>query len=123
MNKVNLVGNLGADVEVRYTEGGSAIATMRLATANRPVKGEKQPPTWHTVKAFGKAAEVLAEHGKKGKSLAITGRINNGSYDKDGETRYFSEVVCDEFEFLGGSGKPAEGGEDLPSGQSERDPF
>lgn len=123
MNKVNLVGNLGADVEVRYTEGGSAIATLRLATQNRPVKGEKQAPTWHTVKVFGKAAEVLAEHGKKGKSLGITGRINNGSYEKDGETRYFSEVICDEFEFLGGGAKPADGSEggELPSGSG--DPF
>lgn len=125
MNKVILIGNLGADAEVRYTQSGSAIATLRLATQNPKNKdGGSVPPTWHTIKVFGKAAEVLSEYGKKGKQLAIEGRINAGTYEKDGEKKPFFEVVCDHFEFVGGN--KAEGeqeGSDEAATESGEYPF
>lgn len=109
MNKVILCGRAGADAEVKFSESGSAIATLRVATDNRPSKdGEQAEATWHSVKFFGKLAEVVGEHVKKGRSVLIEGRINNGSYEKDGQTKYFSEVIADHFEFVGA--KPAEAG-------------
>lgn len=107
MNKVILIGRVGADPDVKYTESGSVIATLRLATNNRRNKdGSDQPPTWHTLKFFGRTAETVGEHVKKGREIAVEGRINNDSYEKDGQTKFFSEVVVDNFEFIGP--KPAE---------------
>lgn len=108
MNKVILIGRVGADPDTKYTESGSVIATVRLATNNRRNKdGSDAPPTWHTLKFFGRTAETVGEHVKKGREIAVEGRINNDSYkDKEGQAHYFSEVIVDNFEFIGP--KPAE---------------
>jgi single-strand DNA-binding protein len=88
VNKVILVGNLGNDPEVKYTQGGMAITSLSLATTNvrKDRDGNQQEKTeWHRVKLFGKTAEVAGEYLKKGRQVYIEGRIEFGSYETDGE--------------------------------------
>lgn len=106
INKVILVGNLGADPEVRYTTGGSAVANFRIATSEEwrdKNSGEKQSRTeWHRVVAFGRLGEICGEFLHKGKQVYIEGRIQTRSWeDKDGNTRYTTEVVAREMQMLG----------------------
>ena len=105
VNKVILVGRLGKDPELKYTSGGSAVATFSLAT-NRQWKGQDgqkaEETMWHNIVAWGRQAEVIKEYMSKGRQIYIEGRISNRSYDdKDGNKRYISEVVVENFQFLG----------------------
>lgn len=111
VNRVLLVGNLGRDAELRYTAGGAAIATLSLATTEtyKDKAGNKQQKTeWHRVVLWGKTAEALAEYLSKGKQIAVEGRIETRSYEKDGEKKYSTEIKADRVTLLGGGG-PAEG--------------
>ena len=106
VNKVILIGNLGKDAEIRTTGGGSIIANLRIATAERRKgsDGEWADHTeWHSVTAFGKTAEVMEKYGKKGKQLYVEGRLQTREYtDKDGNKRWSTEVVANEIRLLGG---------------------
>lgn len=108
VNKAILIGRLGKDPELRYTSGGKAVATFTLATSDTWTgdDGQKKESTvWHNIVAWGKQAEVLKEYMAKGRMLYIEGRIQNRSYDdKDGNKRYVSEVVVNNFQFLGDRG-------------------
>ncbi|MCF8062927.1 MAG: single-stranded DNA-binding protein [Deltaproteobacteria bacterium] len=120
VNKVILVGNLGADPEVRYTTAGSAVATFRIATSEEwrdKSSGEKQSRTeWHRVVAFGRLGEICGEFLHKGKQVYLEGRLQTRSWeDKDGNTRYTTEIVAREMQMLGSapgreSREPAQGG-------------
>ena len=103
-NRVQLIGNLGADVETQTFDNGRKLAKLRLATKDvyRNKAGEKVTDTqWHNVVAWGKDAETLAVYGKKGNELAINGKLRHDTYqDKDGNTRYTTEVVVQEFMLL-----------------------
>jgi len=105
VNKVILIGNLGKDPELRYTPGGKAVASFSLATSERWTnqEGQKQEnTTWHNIVAWGKQAEVMKEYLAKGRQVYIEGRISNRSYDdKEGNKKYISEVVVQNFTFLG----------------------
>lgn len=105
VNKAILVGRLGKDPELRYTPGGKAVASFSLATSERwtNAEGQKQEnTTWHNIVAWGKQAEVIKEYLSKGREVYIEGRISNRSYDdKDGNKRYISEVVVQNFSFIG----------------------
>jgi single-strand DNA-binding protein len=108
INKVILVGNLGDDPEVKYTQSGMAITTVRLATTSvrKDRDGNTQERTeWHRVKLFGKLGEIAGEYLKKGGQVYIEGSIR---YDKftgnDGQERYYTEIVADEMQMLGGKG-------------------
>ena len=112
VNKVILVGNLGNDPEVKYTQGGMAITTLSLATTSvrKDKEGNTQERTeWHRVKLFGKLGEIAGEYLKKGRQVYIEGSIR---YDKftgqDGVEKYFTDIVADEMQMLGGGG--GEGG-------------
>lgn len=121
MNLVILQGNIGADPEVKYTQGGTAIMKLRMATSRNVKKGDQwqEETTWHTVTVFGKRAEGLAKHVVKGTKLLVRGRINNSSWeDNDGNKKWFSEVVADEVEFAGG--KRADGGSGGSGGGERR---
>jgi single-strand DNA-binding protein len=114
VNKVILVGNLGNDPEVKYTQGGMAITTLSLATTSvrKDKDGQQIEKTeWHRVKLFGKLGEIAGEYLKKGRQVYIEGSIR---YDKftgtDGQERYFTDIVADEMQMLGGQGG-GEGGE------------
>ena len=116
VNKVILVGNLGADPEVRYMPSGDAVANIRLATTDRykdKQSGEfKELTEWHRVSFFGRLAEIVNEYLKKGSSVYIEGRIRTRKYQaQDGTERYSTEIVADQMQMLGGrSGGGGEGG-------------
>jgi len=111
VNKAILLGNLGRDPELRYTPNGKAVATFSLATTERwsGQDGQKnESTTWHNIVAWGKQAEVIKEYLAKGRQVYIEGRIVNRSYDdKDGNKKYISEVVVQNFQFIGGRGDSA----------------
>jgi len=109
VNKVILVGNLGNDPEVKYTQGGMAITTLSLATTSvrKDKDGQQIEKTeWHRVKLFGKLGEIAGEYLKKGRQVYIEGSIR---YDKftgqDGVEKYFTDIVADEMQMLGGGGE------------------
>lgn len=99
MNSVNLIGRIGNDLELK--EGRVSYTRFRLAV-NRPVKaGEEKQTDWINVVAFGKQAEVLCKYQRKGNMLAVSGRIQTGSYkNRNGDTVYTVDVVADRTEFL-----------------------
>jgi len=118
VNKVILVGNLGADPEVRYLPSGDAVANIRLATTDRykdKASGEfKEMTEWHRVAFFGRLAEIVSEYLKKGSSVYIEGRIRTRKWQaQDGTDRYSTEIVADQMQMLGGrSGGASMGGDD-----------
>lgn len=134
VNKVILLGNLGADPEIRYTPSGMAVANFRIATSEtRPNKeGQKETKTeWHRIVAFGKLAEICGEYLAKGKQVYIEGKIQTRSWDdKDGNKRYTTEILANSMQMLGGpkdaAGAPAGGGEtsdEIPPSDIEDVPF
>lgn len=115
VNKVILVGNLGADPEVRYLPSGDAVANIRLATTDRykdKASGEfKEMTEWHRVAFFGRLAEIVSEYLKKGSSVYIEGRILTRKWQgQDGQDRYSTEIVADQMQMLGGRGGSGGGG-------------
>lgn len=106
MNVVHLVGNLGADPELRVSAGGTAILKLRVATTERVKKGEnwEDHTEWHSCTAFGKRAEGLAKFLTKGSKVAVTGKLRTSSYEKDGEKRYRTEIIADDVEPCGSKG-------------------
>jgi single-strand DNA-binding protein len=108
VNKVILVGNLGRDAELRYTPGGSPVATINLATTEiwNDKAGQRQEKTeWHRVVLWGKTAESLNEYLTKGKQIYVEGRLQTRQWDdKDGNKRYTTEIRGDRIVLLGGGG-------------------
>jgi len=122
INKVIIVGNLGADPETRYTGSGTAITSLRLATSEAwtdKQSGEKQERTeWHRVKLFGKLAEIAGEYLKKGRQVYIEGSLRTDKYtDKDGVERYSTDIIANEMQMLGGQGGGEGGGGGFGGGQ------
>ncbi|WP_338862313.1 single-stranded DNA-binding protein [Mycetohabitans rhizoxinica] len=126
VNKVILVGNLGADPETRYLPSGDAVTNIRLATTDRykdKASGEfKELTEWHRVVFFGRLAEIAAEYLKKGSPVYVEGRIRTRKWqDQSGQDRYSTEIVADSMQLLGGrsgSGGGGSGGDDFGGGAS-----
>lgn len=117
VNKVIIVGNLGADPEVRHLPSGDAVANIRVATTDRykdKASGEQKEITeWHSISFFGRLAEVVAEYLKKGASVYVEGKLKTRKYEKDGIERYSTGIVADTMQMLGGrreGGAGEEGG-------------
>jgi single-strand DNA-binding protein len=114
VNKVILIGNLGADPELRYTPGGQAVCDIRMATNESwtDKSGQKQERVeWHRVVVWGKMAEVCKQYLTKGQRLYVEGRLQTRSWDdKEGQKRYSTEIIANDFMFLGGAGPGGEGG-------------
>jgi single-strand DNA-binding protein len=108
LNRVILVGNLGMDPELKYTQGGQAVLRIRLATTETYLNkaGERQERTdWHTVVVWGKRAEGLNKILSKGRTIWIEGRLQTRSWDdKDGSKRYATEVNAASVGLVGGGG-------------------
>ncbi len=108
VNKVILIGNLGADPETRYLPSGDAVTNIRIATTDtwKDKNGEKQEHTeWHRVAFFGKTAEIAGEYLKKGSPVYIEGRIRTRKWqDKEGKDRYTTEIIARDMQMLGGRG-------------------
>lgn len=102
-NRVDLIGYLGRDAELRYTQGGLAVASLSVATSERWKDKEgalKERTEWHRVTAWGKLAEFAGKL-QKGKQVAIEGRLETRKWEKDGEARYTTEVVAQSVMALG----------------------
>lgn len=126
INKVILVGNLGADPETRYTASGAAITGIRIATSESwkdKQTGELQERTeWHSITFFGRLAEIAGEYLRKGSQVYVEGRLQTDKWqDKDGNDRYTTKVIANEMQMLGGRG--GEGGGGGGAGQSSSDGF
>src|SRR4051794_12097508 len=120
VNKVIIVGNLGADPETRYTPGGDAVTNIRIATTDKwkdKASGEmKEQTEWHRVSFWGRLAEVAGEYLKKGSQVYIEGSLRTRKYDKDGQTHYSTEIRGEVMQMLGrreGGGMPRD---DMPGG-------
>ena len=104
-NKVQLIGHVGQDPEIKNIEGGKKVANFTIATNDsyKNDKGEKVEQTeWHKVVAWGKTAEIIEKYVTKGKEIAIEGKLTHRSYDdKNGEKRYITEVVANDLLLLG----------------------
>jgi single-strand DNA-binding protein len=124
INKVILIGNLGRDPELRYTQSGQAVANFTLATTERfsNREGERQERTeWHRIVAWGKTAELCAQYLAKGRSVYIEGRLQTREWeDKEGQKRRTTEITANTVQFLGGRGQQGGsgggGGGSAPSG-------
>ena len=115
VNKVILVGNLGADPETRYTQSGSAVTTVRVATSESwkdKQTGQMQERTeWHRVKFFGRLAEIAGEYLRKGRQIYVEGSIRTDKFTgNDGQEKYFTEIVANEMQMLGGQEGGSAGG-------------
>lgn len=127
VNKVILVGNLGKDPEVKYLEGGIAIAKFPLATTEtiKDKNGQKQDQTeWHNVVLWRGLAEIAEKYLKKGQMIYLEGKIRSRSYDdKDGNKRYITEIVGDTMQMLGKKTDGGESGSGNASTVSSQDPI
>lgn len=131
VNKIVLVGHLGADPESRFTPSGVAVSTFNMATNEswKNKEGEYEDRTeWHRIVLYGKAAETASEYMKKGQLAYVEGRIRTRSWeDKDGMTRYTTEVLGDRFTMLGRKSEnksttaPAEAGAGAGGGGGDDD--
>jgi single-strand DNA-binding protein len=114
VNKVILVGHLGADPDMRYTPSGAGVCEFRLATSEswKDKNGQRQERTeWHRIVVWGKMAEICAKYLAKGRQVYIEGRIQTRSWDdKEGQKRYMTEIVANEVQFLSSGGERGGGG-------------
>ena len=110
VNKVILIGNLGADPELKYTPSGVPVINVNMATSESWTKdGEKKSKTeWHKLVFWRKVAEIVGQYAKKGSTLYIEGKLQTRSWEKEGEKRYTTEVVVDRMEMIGGRGEKKE---------------
>ena len=126
VNKVILIGNLGADPDVRYTPGGSAVTKIRVATSESwrdKQTGENQERTeWHRVTLFGRLGEVAGEYLRKGAKVYLEGRLQTSKYQgPDGSDRYSTDIIANEMQMLdsrgdaGGMSRPAADGAAQPA--------
>jgi len=104
VNKVILVGNLGRDPEMRYMPNGEAVCNFSIATTDnwKDKNGQKQERTeWHNIVIYRKLAEIAGEYLKKGRPVYIEGRLQTRKWEKDGVTRYTTEIIADQMQMLG----------------------
>jgi single-strand DNA-binding protein len=109
INKVILIGNLGADPEVRYMPSGGAVTNLRVATTDSwkdKQTGEQQERTeWHRIVLFGRLAEIAGEYLRKGSQVYLEGRMQTRKWQgQDGNDRYTTEIVANDMQMLGGRG-------------------
>lgn len=121
LNKVILIGNLGGDPEVRYTQGGQAVANFSIATnekwTNKNTGQPEERTEWHKIVVWGKLAELCKEYLAKGRNVYVEGRLQTRKWeDKQGQTRYTTEVVGNSVLFLGSRG---ERGAEPPPAETE----
>lgn len=123
LNRADLIGNLGQDVELRYMPDGSAVANISLATTSKwkANNGSMQERTeWHRLVCYGKTAELAGEYLQKGSQVFFSGRLQTRKWeDKEGETHYSTEIVVQQMQFLNNTRKPSAGVESGEAAQAE----
>ena len=126
VNKVILVGNLGRDPELRYTQSGQAVANFTLATNEKwkDKEGNNQERTeWHRIIVWGKSAENCAQYLQKGRSVYVEGRLQTRDWeDREGNKRTTTEIVAQTVQFLGGRGGAGSEGAPPPEGPGDPGP-
>ena len=120
INRVELLGRVGTEPEMRYTQSGTAVTKVRLATDRRRQNGDTETD-WHSVVAWGKTAEVVNQYVGKGDRIFVTGRLSYSSYEtSDGQRRFRTEIHASEVIFLDSRNG---NGPDAPAAQEEDSPF
>ena len=131
LNKVQLYGNLTRDPEVRALPSGQQVVTFGMAT-NRSFKdksgAQKDQTEFHNIVAFGRLAEVMGQYLKKGRPVYVEGRLQTRSWESEGQKKYRTEIVVDNFQFgadggrggAGGAPKAAKGGDEFDAPKSEK---
>lgn len=118
LNRVTLLGNVGAEVTPRYNPAGTAFARFSLATSvqwkDRETGEQREATEWHRCVALGKLGEVIGDHVKKGEKLYVEGRLKTRAYEKDGQKHYVTEIVVEDFAFAGGGRAATEAGPEGP---------
>ncbi|HEX4453697.1 MAG TPA: single-stranded DNA-binding protein [Kofleriaceae bacterium] len=126
VNKVILVGNLGADPDMRYTPSGQGVCELRVATSEswNDKNGQRQERVeWHRIVVWGKRAEVCSKYLSKGRQVYVEGRIQTRTYDdKDGNKRYITEVIANDVQFLGGGNREGGAGAGARGGSADGPP-
>jgi single-strand DNA-binding protein len=121
LNKVMLLGNLGADPELKVTQGGQSVLKLRLATTETYLdrnKTRQERTEWHQITLWGPRGEALSKFLAKGERIFVEGRIQTSSYEKDGEKRYRTEIVATNIILSGGGKSRSGGGDYADSGES-----
>ena len=120
VNRVTLIGNLGADPETRYMPNGDAVANFSIATTDtwKDKNGMRQERTeWHNISMYRRLAEIAGEYLKKGSSVYVEGRLQTRKWqDKNGQDRYTTEIICDQMQMLGGKNGGTSNYDSTPSG-------
>lgn len=124
LNKVMIIGRLGADPEMRYTESGNAVTTFNVATSRKFTKDSErvEETEWFSVVAWNRLAETCAQHLTKGRQIYVEGRMQTRSWDKDGQTRYRTELIAHEVKFLGRESETVSTGKENNGEAFEIDP-
>ena len=120
INSMTLIGTVTQDIEVRYSASGTAVANMSVVTNYKPKNGDEQAE-FHRCVAFGRTAEIAAEFLGKGSKVYIQGRLQTRSYEKDGITRYSTEIVINDLQFLDSKGDRTAPGYAAPSRPMQND--
>ncbi len=112
VNKMLVAGNLGRDPEVRFSEAGKAFCKLNIAVGERKKQGDEwiDHTEWVPAVCFGRTAENCGQYLSKGSEVILTGRMQTRKVEKDGQTRYYTEVVADNVTFVGGKGSSSSGG-------------
>ncbi len=127
LNKVMIIGNLGRDPEIRYSQQGTAVVNFSVATSDTWLDkntGQRQERTeWHRIVVFGKQAENCEKYLSKGRQVYVEGKLQTSTYEKDGQTHYATDIIANIVQFLGnkqdGGGYQAGGGyQGEPAGQN-----
>lgn len=128
VNKAIILGHLGRDPELNHTQGGQAVCRLNIATSrkytNKKTNETVDETEWHRVTVWGKQAEHCAKYLAKGRQCYVEGRLRTSSYEQDGITKYSTEIVADQVQFIGGKGDSSSGGGDAPpsDGPSSNEP-
>ena len=115
VNKAIILGNLGRDPEVRFTQSGRAVANFTVATTDTWMdqeNGRQERTDWHNIVVWGKQAESCGQYLSKGRQVYVEGRIQTRSYgDRDGNKRYVTEIIAQRVQFIGGRGGEGRSGQ------------
>jgi len=125
LNRVQIIGRLGRDPEIRYAQNGTAVCNLNVAVSENwtDKQGQKQEKTeWIRCAAFGKQAEILEKYLSKGSQIYLEGKMQTRQYDKDGQTHYATEVLVREFVFLGGKSESGPSDNRKPAQHDTRNP-
>lgn len=122
INKAIVVGNLGADPELRHTQSGTAVCRLSVATTrvwkNQQTNEQQSETEWHRITVWGKQAEHCDKYLSKGRQVYVEGRLRTTQYEKEGQKHYSTEIIADVVQFLGGKNENNEGSS---GGGSSRD--